>query len=283
MSTVRKGDIIFHGAYQETYAISVVTDDVISTSDGNDYKVNTKYHFLSTPLKMRTIRGWLKSNYSRYSAFDKWGGCKQLYLSSLSLNQAKYILSNIFEIEKDSKTKKFLKDLLNDITSDDQDSDEDINEIDTIIDKEKDTPMPSWKGIPSIQVLQTSSITEVIKPKRNKTTSARALKIANYECENDHDSKRVFLRKNGINYTEPHHLIPLSKFRDFEIDNTGKYRAIDIEENIVSLCSYCHNLFHYGKMEDKMPILEKLYKDRKDGLKEAGINISFDQLKNYYM
>ena len=31
-------------------------------------------------------------------------------------------------------------------------------------------------------------------------------------------------------------------------------------ENIVSLCSHCHNLLHYGRIEDKKVILQKFYK-----------------------
>ena len=83
-------------------------------------------------------------------------------------------------------------------------------------------------------------------------------------------------RKDGkYEYTEPHHLIPLSKYKDF------KY-SLDITANIISLCSHCHNLLHYGRLEDKMIILEKLYNERKDSLSKKGISISFEQLLNYY-
>ena len=53
-------------------------------------------------------------------------------------------------------------------------------------------------------------------------------------------------------------------------------------ENIVSLCSNCHNLLHYGRFTDKEPILEKLYKDRKEALKKVGLEITLEQLKEYY-
>lgn len=53
-------------------------------------------------------------------------------------------------------------------------------------------------------------------------------------------------------------------------------------ENIVSLCSHCHNLLHYGKMEDKIPLLKKLYEDRQAALAQVGLEISFDELKAYY-
>ena len=88
-------------------------------------------------------------------------------------------------------------------------------------------------------------------------------------------SDRTFLRKNGNPYTEPHHLIPISKYRDFEY-------SVDVMENIVSLCSHCHNLLHYGRFEDKVPILEKLYKERKDALHTCGLDLTLEQLKSYY-
>lgn len=112
-------------------------------------------------------------------------------------------------------------------------------------------------------------------PKRNIDTAKKALKHSSYVCEYDKND-RLFLRKNSDkNYTEPHHLIPLSYYKDF------KY-ALDVEQNIVSLCSHCHNLLHYGRFEDKVPIIEKLWNDRKSLLKEVGIEISLEKLKEYY-
>lgn len=46
---------------------------------------------------------------------------------------------------------------------------------------------------------------------------------------------------------EPYHLIPISKYKDFDYKNC----SLDTMENIVSLCSHSHNLLHYGKFEDK--------------------------------
>lgn len=38
---------------------------------------------------------------------------------------------------------------------------------------------------------------------------------------------------------EPHHLIPLQYHEEFEW-------SLDVEANVVSLCSECHNQIHYG-------------------------------------
>lgn len=118
----------------------------------------------------------------------------------------------------------------------------------------------------------TISVSE--KYPRNRAVSRRALFKANYlcECDNNHF---VFKRRNStINYTEPHHLVPLSAAKDFpEID-------LDREQNVVSLCSSCHNLLHYGA--DFEGVLKLLYKKRKQLLKDIGVDIEFDELKKYY-
>ena len=119
------------------------------------------------------------------------------------------------------------------------------------------------------------SIPETLKVAKN------ALKLANFKCEgvNKEEGENehfVFARKADpeITYTEPHHLIPISNHKDFE-------NSLDVEANIVSLCSNCHKLIHYGK--DYKQLLENLYNQKKkDKLKEAGIEVSWEQLLNYY-
>lgn len=110
--------------------------------------------------------------------------------------------------------------------------------------------------------------------KRDKQVAIRALAMAEYKCEVD-PSHKTFIRKNcNCNYTEPHHLIPLSASKFFpDID-------LDREQNVVSLCSHCHNLLHYGKNIDIE--LKKLYDDRKELLKAIGADISFETLKSFY-
>lgn len=58
---------------------------------------------------------------------------------------------------------------------------------------------------------------------------------------------------------EPHHLIPLSQTDAFEV-------SLDREQNIVSLCSNCHNQIHYGRKEDVRALLSQLFQARKEPL-----------------
>ena len=115
--------------------------------------------------------------------------------------------------------------------------------------------------------------TQYIYP-RKQYESKNALKRAQYLCEVD-SSHLLFKRRNSPNnYTEPHHLIPLSAHCDFpEFD-------LDREQNIVSLCSNCHNLLHYGASYKE--VLYELYIQRRELLKQIGITISFEQLLRYY-
>jgi hypothetical protein len=55
---------------------------------------------------------------------------------------------------------------------------------------------------------------------------------------------------------------------------------LDVQANIVSLCSNCHNQLHYGQSPESLLI--KLYEARKDGLKASGIEIDLDQLIKLY-
>ncbi|RPE83872.1 5-methylcytosine-specific restriction protein A [Vespertiliibacter pulmonis] len=145
-------------------------------------------------------------------------------------------------------------------------SSEEKNELNTIIQGKEEDNVKSTE-------LSQKSISFV---KRNLSVAKEALCKADYKCEVD-DSHKLFLRKGdkGINYTEAHHLIPLYKYKDVK-------SSLDIVANIISLCSHCHNLLHYGRYEDKLEILEKLYKERKNALEESNITITFDKLITFY-
>jgi len=108
---------------------------------------------------------------------------------------------------------------------------------------------------------------------RDRKVAINALTHANYSCEID-DKHPTFIRKaSSQKYTEPHHLVPMSYSDEFDV-------SLDVEENIVSLCSNCHNQLHYGKGTTEL--LRRLYDDRKDDLKKVGIDISLEKLISMY-
>ena len=109
--------------------------------------------------------------------------------------------------------------------------------------------------------------------KRNRSTAIQALALADYKCEIDRNHV-LFKRKNkNVDYTEAHHLIPLSAQSKFNY-------SLDVPANIVSLCCVCHRIIHFG--EDSEKLLTKLYYERKDQLKAAGIEISLEELLDLY-
>lgn len=95
----------------------------------------------------------------------------------------------------------------------------------------------------------------------------------NEPCEID-NKHSTFVRKNtNVPYMEAHHLVPLAYSELFTY-------SLDVEENIISLCSTCHNQIHYGK--DAELLIRKLYARRKKLLRKAGIVLSEQELLEMY-
>lgn len=113
----------------------------------------------------------------------------------------------------------------------------------------------------------------VLLYKRDKQIVINALNKANFKCEIDM-SHYCFIRKDGITpYTEAHHLVPMLLQDKFEY-------SLDIEENIVSLCSNCHNEIHYGA--NRKELVRTLYFQRIELLRGKHIDISLEELLEYY-
>lgn len=108
---------------------------------------------------------------------------------------------------------------------------------------------------------------------RDRIVAINALIRAEYMCEIDKNHPSFISRTSKKNYTEPHHLIPMSCQEQFDY-------SLDVEANIVSLCSNCHNQIHYGDNAEKL--IETLYNKRKDELDKAGIMLEIEELKLLY-
>ena len=101
-----------------------------------------------------------------------------------------------------------------------------------------------------------------------------ALEKANYKCELNQNHQTFINKSNGKPYVLGHHLIPL------EFEYLFPY-SLDIEANIVSLCSLCHDEIHHGI--NYKELIDKLYEQRKDDLKKCGIEIEdINMLYNMY-
>jgi len=113
---------------------------------------------------------------------------------------------------------------------------------------------------------------------RSANEKFAALRRADFKCELD-PTHLTFTRRSRnpvyINkqYTEPHHLIPIEYHAEYSTN-------IDISENIVSLCSHCHNKLHYGKDIDTE--LKQLFKLRESELASIGVTTTFSKVRNYY-
>lgn len=282
MTNVKKDDFIIHNCNGKIVAVSIVKEDCCerprpsqNTNTSIGYYINTKYFDIENPLTVTKYKNWLSSHYKDGSAFTVNGIGKQRYMCAIDYEHAAFLLKETLKLQTSQNTKDVLNQILLDIT-DENNSEyyefekDEINSLIETISKDK-LRLASKK---EKQKVILSSTTGREKPKRNTKVAANALAYADFLCEYNKDDV-TFLRKNGKPYTEPHHLIPISKYRDFDY-------SVDVMENIVSLCSYCHNLLHYGRLEDKEPILKKLYNDRIEALKNVGLDLQFEQLKNYY-
>lgn len=295
MTKIKKGDFIIHHCNGEIRAISLAKTDCYDSNkpsykvgagnswDNDGYRVDCDYKLLDNPIKLAEHKNWLKEHYSEESAFTRLGTGKQQYMCTITEQHALYLLKEAIKLQSTKETRKILNDALIDIREDESGEYHQVekDEIDNLIEVESASSTtsvkPSWTGIKQGQKMTMSVSTNKLRPKRDPRVAADALARADYKCEVDVND-RIFLRKSGIGYTEPHHLIPISKFNDFDYENC----SLDTMENIVSLCSHCHNLLHYGRDEDKTPVLKKLYEERKAALAKVGLDITFDELKEYY-
>ncbi len=290
MRNIRKGDFILHNSngkimaisiaksdcYDATQPMELVNADTSVTWADDGYRIDTNYYDFDVPLITANYQRWLRDHYIEGSAFTTAGRGKQQYMCSLAEEHAIFLLDKAMVLQRDPVVLKHLRDALEDIIGD-KESEYDSLEMETInelVNNDDAHTKPEWSGTREEQAMTTSPNTGRPIPKRDPKQAADALEHADYQCEYN-SLDRTFLRKNGKAYTEPHHLIPISKYRDFEY-------SVDKMENIVSLCSHCHNLLHYGRFEDKVPILEKLYNERKAALHVCGLDLTLEQLKSYY-
>lgn len=120
----------------------------------------------------------------------------------------------------------------------------------------------------------TEKTTKSSRPSTNPSLGKEAISRNKFCCAVD-ARHPTFIKKDGGRYMEVHHLIPL----EWQSEFTYK---LDTRANLIPLCPLCHKLIHYGRLEDKKPILARLYNERRDALKESGLDITLDELVRFY-
>lgn len=128
-------------------------------------------------------------------------------------------------------------------------------------DKIDDTTIKNQK-----QLRKTSQILKRITKEKN-----------DYHCEleNLNSCKYFTSKENGKNYLEIHHLIPFEFSNDFD-------STLEVIENYVALCPYCHRLLHFGVDRERNSALTYLYNQRKTNLKNKGLDLKLKDLLSYY-
>jgi hypothetical protein len=119
----------------------------------------------------------------------------------------------------------------------------------------------------------TNTVTKISPPK-NKAKGDFAVKQADYKCEID-GNHSTFVGRNGKQFMEKHHLIPMEFYETFT-------NNIDDINNIISVCPICHKKIHFGRQPDVDPIITNLWNKRKDKLRNANIYIEVADLKEMY-
>lgn len=116
--------------------------------------------------------------------------------------------------------------------------------------------------------------------KRDPQLSKFAIVRAKYLCQVN-NSHKTFINQNGFSYMEGHHLIPCKINNANEIWNKFN-KNVDCVENIVSICPNCHRCIHLGNWDTKNKKLKRLFNIQKNKLKNIGINISLNELLDFY-
>lgn len=147
------------------------------------------------------------------------------------------------------------------------DDDEKVISTNDVIDDNKVVPSYRPEVVPELTGKSGSK-----SFKRDHSKAKKALVLSKFEC-NINCSHVTFTTKNGKQYMEAHHLIPMSAQSDFST-------SLDVDANIICLCPLCHRKLHFGvQIEDD---LKKLFDSRKKLLEQSGIKISFEKLLDYY-
>lgn len=84
-----------------------------------------------------------------------------------------------------------------------------------------------------------------------------------------------FLNRNGDSYYERHHFIPKKYRANFQT-------SLDDVSNLIPLCPCHHRMIHLGDKESRDNLIDIVYSIQIDKLKNAGLSIEKEKLKELY-
>ncbi|QXE92801.1 HNH endonuclease [Geomonas subterranea] len=118
-----------------------------------------------------------------------------------------------------------------------------------------------------------ASITE--RYPSNPRVSKSALVSAAFKCELDPSHTTFLNHVSKQQHMEAHHLIPMKCQDDFE-------NALDVPENILSLCPNCHRKIHLADNYERVIAIEQAYDLKKEALPSRGLSVSIAKLLTFY-
>ncbi len=115
--------------------------------------------------------------------------------------------------------------------------------------------------------------------KRNQKIIEKVMRKYNYTCAIHGKNQEYFISHSSKkNYLEGHHLIPFAQESMYRY----KGKSVDVEENIIPLCPYCHAKIHYAIKAEKFEIINELFNKKKDDLINIDPNITVYKLAEMY-
>lgn len=220
--------------------------------DNGDYTPNANYRIVSTMMQMGLI---VDSNNKLHKSYK--------------LTEQAYAILSILDnnLKSPTKEQEYLDNLgssletyfiLEQMTKED--------ETETYIPTIVDIPLPRKEAFsnPRVYVPRDMSFIKIAK------------QTSNYKCSVDTTHAFFSSRKNGYNYVEAHHIIPLHKQFSFK-------NSLDVHSNIICLCPICHLKLHNGKIDELIPILHSIFKQREERLINSGLVVDFADLISYYL
>ncbi|YCM42235.1 HNH endonuclease signature motif containing protein [Verrucomicrobiaceae bacterium 227] len=87
--------------------------------------------------------------------------------------------------------------------------------------------------------------------KRDPRLALQRFQLQNHQCHIDSSCRYFTSRSSNLNYLEAHHFIPLEYQPYFP-------QSLDIIENIVALCPFCHRAFHHAKEDFTRDLISQI-------------------------